>query len=279
MSARSRFRARADAGRPRRPSSLATSIAVLVVIEGEDVLAELEIDGAERRSRARLDRWTWPGLLVVAVSIFLLRVFPNRMPDLPGGMVTPVLAFELVRSPAEVERMFGTDLDERARLALRMRRGTWGDFALLTAYGVFLAGIAYELGRDGSRAANVGVVLAVAAAAFDVVENVQLLDIVANLGGEYERSLTILSYATWGKWWCLAAYFVAIARPAWALGGFPRAAAVCGVAGSAAAIAAFPLRGVAAEIMLNGTSIGIAGLVVGTYRQRLAEQRRAHRPR
>jgi hypothetical protein len=240
---------------------------------------KLEIDDTERPSRARLDRWTWPGLLVIAVSIFLLRVFPSRMPELPGGMVTPVLAFELVRTPDEVERMFGTDPGERARFALRMKRGTLGDFALLTAYGAFLAGIAYELSRDGSRAAKAGVVLALAAATFDVAENLQLLDIVANLGGHYERALTILSYATWGKWWCLAAYFVAIARPAWALGGFPRAAAVCGVAGSVAAIAAFPLRGVPAEIMLNGTSIGLAGFVVGTYRQRLAEQRRAQRRR
>jgi hypothetical protein len=220
-----------------------------------------------------------PGIFVVAISIFLLRVFPNKMPELPGGMVTPVLAFELVRTPEEVERMFGTDPDARARFALRMKRGTWGDFALLTAYGVFLAGVAYELSRDGSRAAKAGVVLALGAAAFDAIENVQLLSIVANLGGDYEHSLTILSYATWGKWWCLAAYFVAIARPAWALGGFPRAAAVCGVAGSAAAVAAFPLRGVAAEIMLNGTSVGIAGFVVGTYRQRLAEHRSAQRPR
>lgn len=240
---------------------------------------ELETDDTERRSRPRLDRWTWPGLLVVAVSIFLLRVFPNRMPELPGGMVTPVLAFELVRTADEVERMFGTDPGERAHFALRMKRGTLGDFALLTAYGVFLAGIAFELSKDGSRVAKAGVVLALGAAAFDVAENVQLLDIVANLGGHYERALTILSYVTWGKWWCLAAYFAAIARPSWALGGFPRAAAVCGVAGSVAAVAAFPLRGVPAEIMLNGTSIGMAGFVVGTYRQRLAEQRRAQRRR
>jgi hypothetical protein len=163
------------------------------------------LDGAERRSRARLDRWTWPGLIVIAISIFLLRVFPNRMPDLPGGMVTPVLAFELVRTPEEVERMFGANLVERDRFALRMKRGTWGDFALLAAYGVFLAGVAYELSRDGSRAAKAGVVLALGAAAFDVAENVQLLDIVANLGGRYEGALTILSYVTWGKWWCLAA--------------------------------------------------------------------------
>jgi hypothetical protein len=244
---------------------------------GEAKMPSPTTNGPERRSQARLDRWTWPGLLVIAISIFLLRVFPNRMPDLPGGMVTPVLAFELVRTPGEVERMFGTNPDERARFALRMKRGTWGDFALLAAYGVFLAGVAYELSRDGSRGAKAGVVLALGAAAFDVAENLQLLDVVANLGGRYEGALTILSYATWGKWWCLAAYFLAIARPAWALGGFPRAGAVFGVAGSVAALAAFPLRGVPAEIMLNGTSIGIAGFVVGTYRQRLVEQRRAQR--
>jgi hypothetical protein len=217
----------------------------------------------------------WPGLLVVAISIVLLRVLPNRMHELPGGMLTPVLALELARTPTEVERMFGTD-PERAHFALRMRRGTWIDFALLAAYGSFLAGVAYELSRTGSRSAKAGVLLALGAAGFDVAENVQLLDVIANLGGHYEGALATVTRVTWGKWWCLGAYFVAVARPAWALGGFARVASVCGVAGAAASVVAQPLRGLPAEIMLNGTSIGIAGFVVATYRQHIAEHRRAH---
>ena len=46
----------------------------------------------------------WPGLLVVAFSIVLLRVQPNRMHELPDGMLTPVLALELARTPGEIER-------------------------------------------------------------------------------------------------------------------------------------------------------------------------------
>ncbi len=235
------------------------------------------MDG-ERRPRARLDRWTWPGLFVVAISIVLLRVQPSRMHELPRGVLTPVVALELARTPEEVERIFGRDPEERARFDVRMTRATFIDFALLATYGIFLAGVAYELSRDGSYAARAGVVLALGAAGFDAAENAQLLRIFANLGGDYREAVATLSYVTWGKWWCLGAYFVAVARAAWTFGGFARAACVCGVIGAAASVVAQPLRGVAAEIMLNGTSVGIAGLVVASYRQRIEVQRRVKKP-
>jgi len=230
--------------------------------------------GNEARSRPRLDRWTWPGLFVVAISIVLLRVQPSRMHELPAGMLTPVLALELAQTPAEVERIFGTAPAERARFETRMIRGTWIDFALLATYGLFLAGVAHELSRSGSRSARFAVLLAVAAACFDAAENWQLLGIFANLGGHYEGALATLRIVTWGKWWCLGAYFAAVAAPAWALGGFARAAAISGIVGGVASIAALPLRGIPAEIMLNGTSVGIAGFVVATYRQRIVEYQR-----
>jgi hypothetical protein len=54
----------------------------------------------------------------------------------------------------------------------------------------------------------------------------------------------------------------------WQLGGFARAAAAIGLVGSAATLFALFLRGIPAEIMLNAVSIGIAGLVVVTYRSK-----------
>ena len=213
------------------------------------------------------------GVLVVAISIVIMRVQPNRMAELPTGMATPVIALELVRTPAEVERIFGSDPAVRESYRLRTTRATWIDFALLAAYGTFLAGVARELSRAGSRAARLGVVLALSAAVFDAVENMQLLTIFDNLGGHYEGALSRLVYATWAKWLCLAAYFASIAAAVWAHGGVARVAAVSGGASAVAAVFAVALRGVPAEIMANGIAIAIAALVVAAYRQRVAEQR------
>jgi len=43
---------------------------------------------------------------------------------------------------------------------------------------------------------------------------------------------------------------------------------VTGSAGAAATLLAIPLRGVAAEVMLNGVSIAMAALVVAAYRSK-----------
>jgi hypothetical protein len=217
-----------------------------------------------------IGRLTALGLSVVALSIVLLRVQPSRMGELPPDMITPVLALELARTPAEVERLFGAPGGEqRETWRVRMVRGTWVDFGLLVAYGAFLAGVARELGR-GTRSlpARLAVALAISAAFFDMLEDRQLLVILSRLGGEYVQSLPRLVLATWGKWFSLAAYFALLAGPLWNARGFFRAAAVAGVIGAGGAALAVPLRGIAAEVMLNGFSVGMAMLVVGAYRER-----------
>jgi hypothetical protein len=217
----------------------------------------------------RLKRWTWAGLSVIAFSIVLLRVQPNRMGELPHGMVTPVLALELARTPAEVESVFGAAGSvERSEWHTRMVRATLIDFGLLAAYGAFLAGVALELWRNGSRAARAGVFLAPLAACADVAENSELLTIFASLGGDYQGALRLLAPFTWVKWLALGAYFAAIAPGTWKAGGVLRVAAVSGSAGAAGAVLALPLRGVAAEVMLNGVSIAMAALVVAAYRSK-----------
>jgi hypothetical protein len=217
----------------------------------------------------RLKRWTWAGLCVIALSIVLLRVQPNRMGELPRGMVTPVLALELARTPDEVEKAFGSEgSTEREAWRTRMVRATWIDFGLLAAYGTFLAGVALELARQGSRVARAGIVLAPLAACADVAEDAELLTIFANLGSSYEGSLGWLAIFTWVKWFALAGYFASIVPGTWRAGGVLKVASVTGAAGAASALAALPLRGVPAEVMLNGVSIATAALVVAAYRSK-----------
>jgi hypothetical protein len=222
-----------------------------------------------------IGRLTALGLAVVALSIVLLRVLPSRMGDLPPGMITPVLAVELARSPAEMERIFGDQgSTERQEWRVRMVRGTWIDFGLLTAYGTFLAAVAGQIGRRSrSTATRLAFAAALGAAIFDAVENRQILVICSRLGGEYGDSMPRLVFATWGKWLLLALWFVLLSRPLWNARGFFRAAAIAGTVGAGGALVAVILRGVAAEIMLNGISVGLAMLVVGAYREQ-ARQRR-----
>lgn len=219
----------------------------------------------------RLKRWTWAGLCVIALSIVLLRVQPNRMGELPRGMVTPVLALELARTPDEVEKAFGAEAStEREAWRTRMVRATWIDFGLLAAYGTFLAGVALELARRGSRVARAGIVLAPLAACADVAEDAALLTIFANLGSSYEGALGWLAIFTWVKWFALAGYFASIVPGTWrAGGGVLKVASVTGAAGALGTLAALPLRGVAAEVMLNGVSIATAALVVAVYRSKV----------
>jgi hypothetical protein len=217
----------------------------------------------------RLKRWTWPGLCIIAFSIVLLRVQPNSMGELPRGMVTPVLAIELARTPDEIEKTFGAaGSTEREEWRIRMVRATLIDFGLLVAYGTFLAGVALELARGGSRAARAGVILAPLAACADIAENSQLLTIFANLGANYDGALGLLAPFTCAKWLALGGYFAAIAPGTWKGGGVLRVASVTGAAGAAGAVVALPLRGVPAEVMLNGMSIAMAALVVAAYRSK-----------
>jgi hypothetical protein len=224
-----------------------------------------------------IGRLTALGLAVVALSIVLLRVTPSRMGELPSGMITPVLALELARTPPEIERIFGAPgSEERVAWRLRMVRGTWMDFGLLTAYGSFLAGIARVLGRaTRGMAPRLAFAAAVGAAISDAVENRQLLVVFSRLGGDYGEAMPLLELATWCKWLLLAAWFVLLAPPLWNARGFFRAASIAGSIGAAGALVAVRARGVAAEVMLNGISVGLAMLVVGAYRERAVMARAA----
>jgi hypothetical protein len=205
-----------------------------------------------------------------------LLVSPTKIGPLPEGFQSPVLALELAETRAEVETMFGPDgSDARESYRLRMLRGTFVDFALVCAYGLFLASTAGRLSGAGrTRLGSLAALLALSAAALDVLENLELLVIRGALGGHYDASLRKLALSTWPKWIALGSYFVllfpALYRGNWTL----RLAGVCGALGTLLALGAFfgDARALLGEPMALAIMGAIALLVVGTFPKLRAPQ-------
>lgn len=197
------------------------------------------------------------------MAIAVVAVQPSSIGSLPSGISTPVVAFELARSTAEVERMFGApgSLD-RANWRAGMQHGVSLDAGLLLAYGLLLAGVALRQGTGRVRWLGTG--LAVSAALLDALENRELLLILERLGGDYAAALARLAWFTWAKWLALGLYFAVLAPALWRGGKLMRVAAISGVAGALAAAIAFFVRGVAAEIMAGGIAFAIAALVLSS---------------
>jgi hypothetical protein len=205
-------------------------------------------------------------MLVLASALTAIQ--PLQMGPLPPGLRTPVLALELSRSAAEIERMFGpAGSAEREAWRAGMLQGTWLDFAFMLAYGLFLAGMASAIGPVGRRRpAQLAFGLACVAPLFDVLENTELLTALHGLGGSYDGAVALLVWFTWAKWLGLGGYFCALAPALWRSGGAFRGASVFGVAAAASATGALVVRGVLAEVMAAGLALAMLMMVIGSFR-------------
>src|SRR5690242_1042675 len=88
------------------------------------------------------------GVVLLVLSAIAALSFPQSVGPLPKGFSTPILAFELARTRAEVETMFGPEgSSERIRYKRALDRGNAVDFALLLAYGSLLSLFARALGQ------------------------------------------------------------------------------------------------------------------------------------
>lgn len=223
------------------------------------------------------------GLAVIAAAIAVTLASPLAMGPLPDGLRTPVLAFELARTEDEIEAMFGERHGiERAQRVSAMRTGTCLDFVLIGCYAWLLSGVARRLLRalglglgmpTALRRTRAAVTLAWAAAALDVLENLELLAILDGVVGNtsrYAAALDRLQWLVWPKWIALAAWFVVLAPELFMAKGALRVAAVAGVIAAAACGFAITERGLFAEAMALGVAVGMAALAVGCLRARPA---------
>ncbi|MCA9612934.1 MAG: hypothetical protein H6722_04970 [Sandaracinus sp.] len=204
------------------------------------------------------------GLVTLAIAIGLLFVLPTSMGVLPEGMQTPIVAFELARSPAEIEAMFGDPgSTERAAWVAAMDLGNQIDFGFLLAYGAVLFLVSRALRRESGRTTHsLGERLAFVGPLADVFENVQLLEITSSLGTDYRDTVGRLMLYTWIKWIAIALVMLSWAPTLLTLGRPGRIAAGTIVITALATASAVVVRGIAAEAMSLGVVLSLVCILV-----------------
>jgi len=145
------------------------------------------------------------GLLVLAVTLFSVTQEPVRpCGNLPQNYA-PIIAFELARSPADLEALFGTQEPCRSEVVERMDAVNVVDVLVyIPAYGVFMA--FFFLGMRGRHATlgTLGLRIAVVAALGDYAENACLMNLTPQLDPA-SAWFTLLPWATGIKWLGLGA--------------------------------------------------------------------------
>lgn len=206
----------------------------------------------------------WAGLSTAALGVALTLIFPAHMGPLPTGMRTPILAFELARTTAEVETMFGSPGGAgRAAWRQAMDRGNYADFAFMLAYGLFFVLLSHAFAQAGSRISSLSWRVAALPALADVLENLQLLAITGALGGDYAAPLAWLPVFTWLKWLGVAAVYASWIPGMTRRGALGKIGALLATLNALATLAALVTRGVAAELMgLFGALTAIAAVTL-----------------
>lgn len=153
------------------------------------------------------------GLLVIVMSIILVIIFPSKVPKMPAGFFTPIIAFEFIETKAEVFQMFvSTGGTVRQTMVDAMDLGNQLDFIYMFLYSLFLLMFCLKCAEISlKKYYYMGAVIALAVLSADVLENIQLLGITANLeSGEFKQYLAWLHWFTWIKWGGIAAIFLVL---------------------------------------------------------------------
>jgi len=208
------------------------------------------------------------GVTVVAMSIVLLCVFPSRLPAMPRGFVTPIIAFEFVRTVDDVQLIFGPENSpQRLEIINAMDLGNKLDYIYMVLYAAFLAVFSLTCVRVGrNRLFYIPACIAALVLAADALENVQLLAITANLESmDIETYLTRLHGLTWVKWAGLAVIFLFLV-PYFINGGlFPKIIAVAAVVCALLAAGAFVHRSVLNELFGAMTAIIFLLIIIYSF--------------
>jgi hypothetical protein len=147
------------------------------------------------------------GLATIGFGVWFTGAVPETgctIPPRPG--VTALLLYQMARTPAEIEGVFGRAGDpcRPAMVAALDRVNTVDLVGFIATYGAFLATFLFAMVRSGGgRPARVGLFLLVGGLALDVLETAAQLRITRELPGS-QASLTALAIGSAGKFTLLA---------------------------------------------------------------------------
>ncbi len=190
----------------------------------------------DERSWAR--RALGAGLVVLALSAISTATRPSACGDL-DPRYAPILAFELARSQADLDALFGAEPSAcRDAMVGAMDLANWADLAVfIPAYGLFVVGFfASFQGRAPARARE-GALLLALGVIFDGLENACLLSLTPSLDGS-SLALTLLPWMTGVKWMALALAALPEAAILWQGGRVSRLGAVLALGAPVGTIAA-----------------------------------------
>ncbi|NOY70752.1 MAG: hypothetical protein GXP53_14935 [Deltaproteobacteria bacterium] len=206
------------------------------------------------------------GLLVIAMSILLVAVFPSKAPGLPEGFFTPIIAFEFIETRAEVFQMFtATDGNLRQSMIDAMDFGNRLDYVYMCLYSLFLLLFAVRCAEvSGKKYYYIGALLALTVLFADALENIQLLGITSAIeNGDLGAYLVRLHIFTWIKWGGIAAIFMVLV-PWFMKGGlFSKAIGLTGIASFMLGIVSFLHRSIINEFF--GLSVGLMFILMIIY--------------
>ena len=196
------------------------------------------------------------GLATLAFGAWFSGIIPaNGCLLPPRSGVSALLAYQMARTPADVEAVFGKEGDVcRAGMVAALDRANRLDLmAFIGTYGLFLAAFLMAMIRDGGeRAARVGLFTLIAGIGFDVLETSTQLRITRELPGS-QPNLLALAIGSFGKYTMLALVGIFAGLAMLARGGsMGRIAGVLCIAGALASLAG----------LIDARAIGL--LTIGT---------------
>jgi hypothetical protein len=148
----------------------------------------------------KLERWA--GILAV-LNLAVIAILSGR-PSFSNasrpvrGISNPVLAMEVVRNVQEVDAIL-SDAPSPDREAMRIKQ--YVDFAFIGAYGALFVLMSVLLMPEGRAAAIAAMILGVAGAIFDVIENLAILRVVdTSLDRTTQAAIDAIRYPSLVKW-------------------------------------------------------------------------------
>jgi len=175
------------------------------------------------------------GAGVIAFAVWLVSIIPTQAcgGNLPWG-TSPFLAYQLSRTTADIEAVFGQEEDRcRRRMVAALDFANKIDLvAFILIYSGFVACFFLAMRRDGYAAlARIGLIATVATLGFDVLETSAQLRITGSLPGPVE-SLVLLTISSAGKFLGLTVAGMCAGAAMLARSGISRLAGVVCVAGA-----------------------------------------------
>ncbi len=204
--------------------------------------------------------WRWTAL--AALGVIACAIGFGAVSGIEGcaGVANPIVVFEFVITPAQVEALFPYAC-RTAHIAAHTQALTLDHFVFIPVYAAFLILSLLALRREGQRWTAVGIGAVIVAALCDWFEGRQLLAILAALPGD-QATIDLLIPAVRAKFALLAGVVMLIGWLHIATGKW-RA-----IAGAVMVVASFyALLGVALSVewVMRGSGIGWIALIVTTF--------------